>query len=41
MRRDMDAVLRVTNETDIHVVASGGYYMERYYPPEIATTSED
>ncbi len=41
MRRDMDAVLRVANETDVHVVASGGYYMERYYPPEIATTSED
>ncbi len=41
MRRDMDAVLRVANETDVHVVASGGYYRGRYYPPEIATTSED
>ena len=41
MRRDLDAVLRVANETDVHVVASGGYYMERVYPPEIATTSED
>ena len=41
MRRDLDAVLRVANETDVHVVASGGYYMDQYYPPEIATMSED
>jgi phosphotriesterase-related protein len=41
MQRDMDAVLRVANETDVHVVASGGYYMDRYYPPEIATMDED
>ncbi len=41
MRRDLDAVLRVANETDVHIVASGGYYMERFYPPEIATTNED
>ena len=41
MRRDLDAVRRVANETDVHVVASGGYYMARFYPPEIATTSED
>ena len=41
MRRDLDAVLRVANETDVHVVASGGYYMDRFYPAEIATTSED
>ena len=30
LRRDLDAVLRVANETDVHVVASGGYYMARY-----------
>ena len=41
MRRDLDAVLRVANETDVHIVASGGYYMERFYPSEIATMSED
>jgi phosphotriesterase-related protein len=41
MQRDMDAVLRVANETDVHVVASGGYYMDRYYPPEIAAMDED
>ena len=41
MRRDLDAVRRVANETDVHVVASGGYYMQRFYPPELATTNED
>ena len=41
MGRDLDAVRRVANETDVHVVAAGGYYMQRYYPPEIATTDED
>ena len=41
MRRDLDAVLRIANETDVQIVASGGYYMERFYPPEIATTDED
>jgi phosphotriesterase-related protein len=41
MQRDMDALLRVANETDVHVVASGGYYMGRYYPAEIATMGED
>ena len=41
MARDMDAIRRVANETDVHVVASGGYYMDRYYPPEIATMGED
>ena len=41
MGRDLDAVRRVANETDVHVVAAGGYYMQRFYPPEIATTDED
>ena len=41
LQRDLDAVLRVANETDVHIVASGGYYMDRYYPPEITTMSED
>ena len=41
MGRDLDAVRRVATETDVHVVAAGGYYMQRFYPPEIATTSED
>lgn len=41
MHRDLNALLRVANETDVHVVASGGYYMARYYPSEITTTGED
>ncbi len=39
--RDLDAVIRVANETDVHVVACTGYYMERFHQPEIATSSED
>ena len=31
----------MATETDVHVVASGGYYMQRFYPPEIAATNED
>ena len=41
MARDLDACRRVANETDVHVVASGGYYMERFYPPDVATKSDD
>ncbi len=41
MGRDLDACRRVASETDVHVVASGGYYMERFYPPDLATKSED
>ena len=39
--RDLDAVLRVANETDVHIVACTGYYMERFYRPHVATSSED
>ena len=41
MGRDLDACRRVANETDVHVVASGGYYLERFYPPDLAMKSED
>ena len=41
MGRDLDAVRRVANETDVHVVAAGGYYMQRFYPPEIETNDEN
>ena len=41
MGRDLDACRRVANETDVHVVASGGYYLERFYPPDLAAKSED
>ena len=39
--RDLDAVLRVANETDVHIVACTGHYMERTYQPHVATSSED
>jgi phosphotriesterase-related protein len=39
--RDLDAVMRVANETDVHVVACTGYYMENFHQPEVATSSED
>ena len=41
MRRDLKACQRVANETDVHVVASGGYYMERFYPPDLTTKGDD
>lgn len=41
MGRDLDACRRVANETDVHVVAAGGYYMERFYPPDLAMKSDD
>ena len=39
MRRDLAALVRITRESGLPVVASGGYYMQRTYPPEIATKS--
>ena len=41
MARDLDACRRVAAETDVHVVASGGYYMERFYPADLATKSDE
>jgi phosphotriesterase-related protein len=39
--RNLDAVIRVANETDVHIVACTGYYMESFHQPEVATSSED
>jgi phosphotriesterase-related protein len=41
MDRDLAALERIANESGVHIVASGGYYMQRNYPPEIATRSAD
>ena len=41
MGRDLDALKQIGQRTGMHIVASGGYYMERNYPPEIASKSED
>src|SRR5205807_5540084 len=29
------------NESGVHIVASGGFYMQRNYPPDISTKSAD
>src|SRR5215467_11221930 len=41
MDRSIDALKRIAAESGVHIVASGGYYMQRSYPPEIATRSAD
>ena len=41
MKRNLDSLKTVANRTDVLIVASGGYYMERVYPPELATQTED
>jgi predicted metal-dependent phosphotriesterase family hydrolase len=41
MGRRLENLKQIANATDVHIVASGGYYMERTYPPELQTRSED
>jgi phosphotriesterase-related protein len=41
MGRSMAALERIATESSMPVVASGGYYMQRTYPPEIAANSAD
>jgi phosphotriesterase-related protein len=41
MDRDLDALKRIASASGMPIVASGGYYMQRNYPPEIATKSAD
>jgi phosphotriesterase-related protein len=41
MDRDLAALTRIAAESGIPIVASGGYYMQRNYPPEIAAKSAD
>ena len=41
MGRNIDALRRIMNESALPVVASGGYYMQRTYPADIATKSAD
>ena len=37
MDRDLAALTRIAKESGVAIVASGGFYMQRNYPPEIAT----
>jgi phosphotriesterase-related protein len=41
MGRNLDNLKKIAGNTSVHIVAGGGYYMQRTYPPEIATQSED
>lgn len=41
MVRSLDALKRITTESGLPVVASGGYYMQRTYPADLATQSAD
>lgn len=41
MDRDLDALRRIDRESGMPVVASGGYYMQRTYPEDIATRSAE
>jgi phosphotriesterase-related protein len=41
MDRDLGALNRIASESGVHIVASGGFYMQRNYPAEIATKSAD
>ena len=41
MTRSLDALKRIATESGVAIVASGGYYMQRTYPPEIGGKSAD
>src|SRR5713101_8374170 len=41
MGRKLDDLRTIAQRTNVHIVASGGFYMQRVYPPDIATKSED
>lgn len=41
MDRDLDALTRIANGSGVHIVASGGFYMQRNYPADIATKTAD
>ena len=41
MHRRLDALVRITRESGLPLVASGGYYMQRTYPPALETQSAE
>jgi predicted metal-dependent phosphotriesterase family hydrolase len=41
MVRSLDALKRITTESGLPIVASGGYYMQRTYPADLAAKSAD
>src|SRR6266850_3624293 len=36
MGRSLDNLKTIARQTTVHIVASGGFYMQRVYPPDIA-----
>jgi phosphotriesterase-related protein len=41
MDRDLAALVRIAKESGVHIVASGGFYIQRNYPADISTKSAD
>jgi phosphotriesterase-related protein len=41
MDRNLDALKRIASAAGVHIVASGGYYMERTYPASVASMNAD
>jgi phosphotriesterase-related protein len=41
MDRDLAALKRIASESGVHIVGSGGFYMQRNYPADIATRTAD
>jgi phosphotriesterase-related protein len=41
MDRDLEALKKIAEGSGVHIVASGGFYMQRNYPAEIATRTTD
>jgi phosphotriesterase-related protein len=41
MDRDLDALKQIASESGVHIVASGGFYMQRTYPDDIAAKTAD
>jgi phosphotriesterase-related protein len=41
MDRDLDALKRIATESGVLIVGSGGFYMQRNYPADIATKTAD
>jgi phosphotriesterase-related protein len=41
MGRDLSALRRIASESGLPIIASGGYYMQRTYPADVATKTAD
>ena len=41
MNRSVDALKRISTESGLPVIASGGYYMQRTYPADLSAKSVD